>query len=222
MHPRSVLLAVVTCSLMAVCGGCAASRSARAGLAPAKANAPDDTGPRTDPNAPYLMPAEAPQLIPRATAVDASHAGPCDPEVLSVEEIAGDANGNFRSAKLAFMNRGAVPCHLGGYPIINLIDQEGENIGSVTMEKITPAEVIAELSQKQAAPEKEATASVTLMPHEVAAFEVVWTTAPSCSRVSRILVVAPGTERAFSVAQPMRVCSGRIQVTALRLDEGDV
>jgi hypothetical protein len=56
----------------------------------------------------------------------------------------------------------------------------------------------------------------------VAAFQVVWTTGPDCSRVSRILVTAPGTRRIFSITQPLRICTGRIQVTELRLDEGDV
>jgi hypothetical protein len=63
---------------------------------------------------------------------------------------------------------------------------------------------------------------VTLMPQAVAAFQVVWTTGPDCSRVSRILVTAPGTRRIFSITQPLRICTGRIQVTELRLDEGDV
>ncbi|MGC2298231.1 MAG: hypothetical protein WA476_05465, partial [Acidobacteriaceae bacterium] len=60
------------------------------------------------------------------------------------------------------------------------------------------------------------------MPHAVAAFEVVWTSGPECSRVAKILVTAPGTRRAFAILQPLRICTGRIQVTELRLDEGDV
>jgi hypothetical protein len=165
---------------------------------------------------------DTPRLIPRATAEDAQNAGPCDPEELSVEEIAGDANGAFRSIKLAFMNRGAVPCRLGGYPGVALVDAEGAMIGSVSLEKISPAEVVAELGKKQAVDLNGPAAAVTLMPHAVAAFQVVWTSGPTCSSVSRIIVTAPGTERAFSVSQPMRICTGRIQVTALRLDEGDV
>jgi hypothetical protein len=78
------------------------------------------------------------------------------------------------------------------------------------------------LGKKPTADSSGAAASVTLMPHAVAAFQLVWTSGPACSSVSRIIVTAPGTERAFSVPQPMRICTGRIQVTALRLDEGDV
>jgi len=206
----------------AVCLGCAGTGAGRTNLA-ARGVAPDDVALHPNPNAPYIVPGgEMPHLIARATAADAQNAGPCDPEVLSVENIAGDASGIFRSVKLAFMNRGAMPCKLGGYPSISLVNSEGENVGSVTAEKIGFAQVQAEF-QKPGPDETGAPVpSVTLMPHAVAAFQVVWTTGPECSRVSRILVTAPGTRRAFSIAQPLRICTGRIQVTELRLDEGDV
>lgn len=145
---------------------------------------------------------------------------PCDPENLSVEEIAGDVHGNLRSIKLAFMNRGAVACTLGGYPAVSLMDRGGANIGSIVTEKITPEKVIAELSQSGRTPLGD-TPEVTLMPEEVAAFQVVWTTGSACSSVSRIVVSAPGSTRAFDIAQPMSICAGRIQVTELRLDEGN-
>ncbi len=142
--------------------------------------------------------------------------------MLSVEEIAGDANGVFRSVKLAFMNRGAMPCKLGGYPSVALVDAQGENIGSISMEKVTSTQVLAELSSTRPAASSGPAPSVTLMPHEVAAFQVVWTTGPECARVARILVTAPGTRRSFSINQPLRICTGRIQVTELKLDEGNV
>jgi hypothetical protein len=216
------LVAVAAGVALALCAGCAGNgAAARAHLA-AAAGAPDDAALHPNPNAPYVMPGGTPRLIPRATAEDAEHAGPCDPEVLSVEEIAGDANGIFRSVKLAFMNRGAVPCRLGGYPGVALIDSDGTMIGSVTLEKVSQAQVIAELGKKETPDPGTPVPSVTLMPHAVAAFQIVWTSGATCSSVSRILVTAPGSQRAFSVPQPMRICPGRIQVTALRLDEGDV
>lgn len=222
MPARSVVLAFATSCLVAACAGCAGSHPTGLRAVAARGIAPDDAAMRPDPNAPYLLPAGTPRLVPRATALEAQNAAPCDPDVLSVEEISGDANGIFRSVKLAFMNRGAMPCRLGGYPGIALIDSQGENIGSITMEKVTSAEVVAELSKTHAAAQSGGTPVVTLMPHAVAAFQVVWTSGADCSRVSRILVTAPGTQRAFSVAQPMKICTGRIQVTELRLDEGDV
>jgi len=222
MTARVVILAVATSCLAALCTSCAGSRTARANIAAAQASAPDDVARHPDPNAPYIIPGGAPRLIPRATALDAENAGPCDPEVLSVEEIAGDANGVLRSVKLAFMNRGPVPCRLGGYPGIALIDPQGESIGNIVMEKVTAAEVVAELSHAHPADLSGPSPTVTLMPHAVAAFQVAWTSGAECSRVGRILVTAPGTQRAFSVNQPMKICTGRIQVTELRLDEGDV
>jgi hypothetical protein len=214
--------AVAAGCALAVCLGCAGTRGGRVKLA-AQGSAPDDVALHPNPNAPYILAgSETPHLIARATVQDAQNAGPCDPEVLSVEEVAGDANGIFRSVKLAFMNRGALPCRVGGYPGVALVDLQGENIGSIAMEKVSSTEVMAELSSERPAPSSGPAPSVTLMPHAVAAFQVVWTTGPDCSRVSRILVTAPGTRRSFSINQPLRICTGRIQVTELRLDEGDV
>jgi Protein of unknown function (DUF4232) len=223
MFRRSQFPAVVAGCVLAVCAGCAGTGTPGKARAVALAIAPDDVALHGNPNAPYLLPgAENPHLVARATAAEAENAGPCDPQVLSVEEIAGDANGIFRSVKLAFMNRGATPCKLGGYPSVALVDAEGENIGSISTEKVSPAQVVAELSNTHPAAMSGPAPSVTLMPHAVAAFQVVWTTGLECPRVSRILVTAPGTRRSFSISQPLRICTGRIQVTELRLDEGNV
>lgn len=202
--------------------GCSGTGAGSKAKLAAQAVAPDDAALHPNPNAPYALPGETPHLIPRATALEAENAGPCDPDVLSVEEIAGDASGVFRSVKLAFMNRGAMPCKLGGYPSVALVTPEGENIGSIAIEKVSSAEVVAEFSKAHETSAGGPVPTVTLMPHAVAAFEVVWTTGAECNRVSRILVTAPGTRRSFSIAQPLRICTGRVQVTELRLDEGDV
>jgi hypothetical protein len=223
MLKRLLFPAVVAGCVLAVCAGCAGTGARGKANVAAQGIAPDDVALHPNPNAPYLLPgSEMPHLIARATAMEAQNAAPCDPDVLSVEEIAGDANGVFRSVKLAFMNRGATPCRLGGYPGVALVNAEGVNIGSVSIERVTSAEVLAELSSTRPVAAGGPAPSVALMPHAVAAFEVLWTTGPECSRVSRILVTAPGTRRAFSIQQPLRICTGRIQVTELRLDEGDV
>jgi hypothetical protein len=222
MFRRLLFSAVATGCMLAVCAGCSGTGSAGNAKVAAQGIAPDDAALHPNRNAPYFMPGETPHLIARATALEAQNAGPCDPDVLSVEEIAGDANGVFRSVKLAFMNRGAAPCKLGGYPSVALIGTEGENIGSIAMERVTGAQVVAELSKSPGSEPSAPAPVVTLMPHAVAAFEVVWTTGAECSRVGRILVTAPGTKRTFTIAQPLKICTGRIQVTELRLDEGDV
>jgi hypothetical protein len=192
------------------------------GTAGSHGAASDDVALHPNPNAPYIVPGATPHLVIRATALDAAHAQPCDPDVLSVEEISGDANGIFRSVKLAFMNRGAVPCRLGGYPAVGLLNSSGEPVGTVTAEKISNAEVIAEMARPHPAAIAEAGPVVTLMPHQAAAFQVLWTTGTDCSRVSQIAVRAPGSERVFTISQPIRICTRRIQITALHLDEGDV
>lgn len=211
LFPCSVLLAFVA--------GCAGSPPRTAKVA-VHAVAPDDVGMHGNPNAPYILAGESPRLVARPTAEDAKNAMPCDPENLSVEEIAGDAHGNLRSIKLAFMNRGAIACTLGGYPAVSLLDRGGANLGTILTERVTPERVIAELSQTGHSPLGD-TPEVTLMPEEVAAFQVVWTTGSGCSSVSRIVVNAPGSTRAFDIPQPMNICAGRIQVTELRLDEGN-
>jgi len=222
MFRRFLFSAVATGCMLAVCAGCSGTRAAGRANVAAQGVAPDDVALHPNPNAPYILPGGTPHLIPRATALEADNAGPCEPDVLSVEEIAGDANGLFRSVKLAFMNRGPIPCTLGGYPSVSLFDAEGQSIGNIEMEKVTAEKVTAEFSEAPTPASAAPTAQVTLMPHAVAAFEVVWTTGAECSRVGRILVTAPGTKRTFTIAQPLRICTGRIQVTELRLDEGDV
>ena len=223
MFRRSLFGLIAAGCALAVCTGCAGTGAAGRTKLAAQSTAPDDVALHPNPNAPFILPGgEMPHLIARATAQDAENAGPCDPDVLSVEEISGDAGGVFRSVKLAFMNRGATPCRLGGYPGISLVNPEGAPIGGVSVEKVTPEQVVAELSSAKAAAAGGAAPTVTLMPHAVAAFQVLWTSGPECSRVSRILVTAPGMRHAFSIAQPMRICPGRIQVTELRLDEGNV
>ena len=218
---RALLLAVLTGCALGVCAGCAGARAGHLAGAGAAGIAPDDAALHPNRNAPYLMPGGTPKLVRRATAEDAANAAACDPEVLSAEEIAGDMNGVYRSVKLAFMNRGAVPCRLGGYPAIALLDADGARIGNISTQRVSSTEVLAEFGKQVPAGVK-TSASVTLMPHEVAAFEVVWMTGAECSRVSRIQVTAPGSQRTFGITQPMKICTGQIQVTELRLDVGDV
>lgn len=219
---KALVLAVITGCALSVCSGCLGRRAGHLARTGAKGIAPDDAALRPNPNAPYILAGGTPRLIPRATAEDAANAGPCDPEVLSAEEIAADTNGTYRSVKLAFMNRGPVPCRLGGYPSVNLLNSEGERIGNITIRQVSSSEVLAEFGKQVPAGAKAPSLSLTLMPHAVAAFQLVWTTGSACSAVSGIQVTAPGSRRTFGITQPMKICTGQIQVTELRLDEGDV
>ena len=218
MASRSLFVVLATSVLLVLCIGCAASHPAIASNALAPGSAPQ----QANPNAPYMVPAARPQPNASPTAAEAANALPCAPRALSVEEISGNANGIFRSVKLAFRNRGSLPCRLSGYPTVALLGTQGETLGSIAMEKISSAEVRAELAESHAVVAAGPVPPVTLMPHSVAAFQVVWTTGAGCPGVSRLLVSAPGTERTFAVIQPMQVCSGRVQVTELEPDQGDV
>lgn len=222
MSARSWFATVSAGCLAALCLGCAASHHPAGSGMSAAGMAPDDVAMHGNPNAPYILAGGTPPLIRRPTAADIDNAGPCEPEALSVEEIAADTNGTYRSVKLAFMNLGTAPCRLGGYPEVALLNGSGEIIGSIRAEKVGNAQVTAELARATSADAAENSPVVTLMPHAVAAFQVIWTTGAECSRVAEIVVHAPGLDRAFSITQPMKICTGRIQVTALRLDEGDV
>ncbi|MBT9332740.1 DUF4232 domain-containing protein [Paracidobacterium acidisoli] len=212
--------------------GCAGShRMTAANLKPA-ALAPDDAPLHPNRNAPYTMPASAPQLVARPTADDAANAAACGDEVLSVSEIAANVNGAYRSVKLAFMNRGAAACRLGGYPEIALLNEGGDRIGSIAIDKVSTSAMTAEMTPADAMKGMTKTAAVStpavaapevvLMPHSVAAFQVIWQFGPECPAVSQIEVTAPGTTKTFTISRPLTVCAGRIQVTALQPDAGDI
>jgi Protein of unknown function (DUF4232) len=224
VSPHKLALAASLSLVALVCAGCAGSGPGATKTVAARAGAPDDAAMHVNPNAPYITPGGTPRLIARATELDTQDAQPCNPALLSVEEVSANVNGNYRSVKLAFMNRGGAPCLLGGYPSVALENQEGQPIGSVAIEKVTAEKVEAELSQAPpvAAPDAQPVPHVTLMPHQVAAFRLAWTTGAGCPTASHILLSAPGSQRLFAIPQPMAVCAGRIQVTELRLDEGDV
>jgi hypothetical protein len=211
--------------LMAGMTGCAGAHHSAGVSATAATLSPDDAPLHPNRNAMYTMPASAPRLVPRPTSEDAAQAKLCEDGVLSVSEIASNVNGDHRSVKLAFMNRGAVACRLGGYPDIALLGSADDKVGSIAIEKSTTAAVLAEMSAPDTARPVPAAAEpspeVVLMPHSVAAFEVVWQFGPSCPSVSKIEVTAPETKKSFSISHPLTVCEGHIQITALQPDEGD-
>lgn len=238
MLSRSAVLVIAAGFLPMLGTGCAANPPAAAVLSQAVAPTQSQSQ-HPDPNAPYMIPAPArPAATPPARPADA-HAPLCSPDALKVQEISGNVHGAYHSAKLGFRNQTGVACQLGGYPVVALFNGQGQTVGSIAVERTTEAAVRAELAEsaqqqgaQPPATEKSpgsaaapatagSSAPVVLMPKEVAAFEVVWSAGQGCPSVARLLVTAPGTTRSFSVAQPMSVCTGRIQVTPLGLDQGD-
>lgn len=238
MRSRSAVLALTASLLLVLWSGCAAGPPANAVLS--QAVAPTQSQ-RPDPNAPYVIPAPPRPAAAPVAPPPAMGASICSPDALSVQEIAGDVHGAFHSIKLGFRNGTGVACRLSGYPLVVLFNAQGHSLGSVAVERTTAAEVRAELGQgaagsgkPQAKPNRASAtqparsaatanspAEVVLMPKAVAAFDLVWSAGENCSSVARLLVTAPGTTRTFPVTQPMSVCTGRVQVTPLRLDQAD-
>jgi len=242
---RFAILAVAAAFPLTMWTGCAVTSPAAAVLAQAVAPVQSQ---RPDPNAPYMIPAPVHPVAAQVAPVAAGQASPCSPDALKVQEIAGNMHGDYHSIKLGFRNQTGVACRLSGYPMVALFNGQGQNLGSIAVERTTTAEVRAELGepapQRAGAPGSPQSANgpassaaalepvsagtvgssspvVVVMPKEVAAFQVVWSAGENCSSVARLLITPPGTTRTFSVSQPMSVCGGRIQVTPLSLDQGD-
>lgn len=231
----SRIAALGSAGLLLVLGiGCADAPPVEAVVA--QAVAPSQSQ-HPDPNAPYVVPAPARKVAAQPTAADAAGAPPCSADALKVEEIAGNSHNAYHSIKVGFQNQTGVACRLGGYPMVALFNGQGQSLGSIAVERTTTDEVRAELAEEAPKPAHATKAAesvpensgeresplpdVLLMPKAVAAFQVVWSAGENCSQVARLLITAPGTTHIFSVSQPMSVCTQRIQVTPLGLDQGD-
>jgi len=203
--------------------GCAHSShvSTLRGGAPVMLN---EDGPRarggTNPNAPYLVAASGPQLVKRSDTTASTNATVCESKDLTVTEIAAAVNGNYRAVKLAFDNEGIVPCRLGGYPTISLLDKTGTPVANLVVDRTTTSSLSARLAQgpAEAAASKPA-AQITIAPKGEAWFQVGWSTGQDCPVVSRISVSAPGATETFTVNHPLTVCEGRVQITTLHSDQ---
>lgn len=216
MFPRILALAFVAAVVPGLFLGCALEAPAPAALMTQSVTQ------HPDPNAPYAVPAPTRNMTPAPSRLADAEAVACTPANLSVQEIAGNVHGTWHSAKLAFRNTGKVPCRLSGYPIVALLDSEGKSVGSIAIERASSSQVMQEMAETApAGTAASAPAAVVLVPKAFAAFEVVWTAGDACPSVARFLLTAPGTSHAFSIAQPIHICDGRLQVTSLRLDQAD-
>lgn len=209
VRTRLAVLSTLAGSLLALCAGCAGSHPARS-----EVNGPGSQ--RPNPNAPYLVPAPSHQAVQTA-AIPPQNVPQCDPRVLRIEQISGNSSGQTHAAKLAFINTGSAPCHLGGYPLVALPPRV-KGASMLVARHATWAQVQSELTPSKPQTGIPGGAELTLMPHGVAAFEAAWTSGKDCPGVPRMLVTPPGTNRVFAVSQPTRICAGSIQVTDLRLD----
>ena len=128
-------------------GGCAHSgRNAALRGSPVLLNedAPQDRG-GANPNAPYMV-AATPQLARRHVASTAD-VKPCQSKDLTVTEIAASVNGKYRGVKIAFDNDGLLPCRIGGYPSVSLLDQSGTPVANLAIDRVTLSTLSAQLQQ---------------------------------------------------------------------------
>ncbi len=222
---RSMLI-VLTGSVLVVwpiVQGCAHSAhiSSLRGGAPAILN---EDGPHArggaNPNAPYMIASTSPQLVKRSDTTATKASNLCESKDLAVTEIAAAVNGNYRAVKLAFDNEGLASCHLGGYPVVSLLDQSGTPVANLVVDRVTTSTLSAQLAQgpAQTAMAKPDT-QITIAPKGEAWFQVGWSTGQGCPVVSRINVSAPGSTESFTVNHPLTVCEGHVQITTLHSDE---
>jgi hypothetical protein len=146
-------------------------------------------------------------------------------------------DGNARTLTLALKNRGTAVCRISGHPTITPEDQAGVAIGGIAIGE-------ANLSGSSGAAVHVETASsspaagapvvdVRLPPDGEASFNIGWTSGEGCPVVSR-LRIRPSAEEVVStggasgernsegpgfitVNHPLRVCDGRVVITALRV-----
>jgi hypothetical protein len=183
--------------------------------------------PRIDanPNAPYVVETSSkpPQLVKRA---DESGSGTmtegCRDKNLTVTEIAAALNGSYHAVKLAFYNQGLTPCKIGGFPTVSLLDQHGNPVASVAIERVTESAVKAKLEpgsvQQSSAAQPVA---LVIAPRGEAWFQLGWLTGDGCPEVSRISVSAPESSESFTINHPLDICDGKLEITALRGDDQD-
>lgn len=220
MFPRNMALVLAAGVSFLLFPGSAAARRIAANGRQKVVPAAESQLPR--PNAPYIVPERTVHRAPTPTPETVASAMPCKGSQLSVQEVAGDSHGSLHSVKLAFRNSGKSACKIQGFPTVAVRTRKGRTLGSIAMQQVTDGQAASELGLSPSrALQSSPAGAVILAPHAVAAFQVLWTAGSACPLIDHLLVTAPGTQRAFSVHQPVHVCLSRVQITRLELDQGD-
>ena len=198
----------------------------------------------SDPNAQFTLISREPANGPAKPATangqateESSGEAQCRTSDLAIYETAASMDGNARTLTLALKNRGTAVCRISGQPTITLEDEAGVAIGGIALSR-------ASLSGSSGAAVSVETASsgpagaapvvdVRLPPDGEASFKIGWTSGEGCPVVSR-LRIRPSAEEVVSaggasgernsegsgfitVNRPLRVCDGRVVITALRV-----
>lgn len=181
-----------------------------------------------NPNAPFLLKPAEPKLAKRQPLLDVNGVKPCAPGQLTVFESRARVSGIHHTLRLSVSNQGDA-CRLGGYPAVTLLDEGGRVVGSIVTQRVSADAMTASLIKGSApAPsvqeandaETETPTPQVLLAHSgEAAFELGWSTGPTCTPISRIAVGTPGlasaTPAPIFINRPLRLCDGTLLVTAL-------
>jgi hypothetical protein len=212
-------------SLMAV--GCSQNAVRR----PAVATAPSVSGEAqahirgvSDPNAQFTLSQRTTEPSATGAATAAASATPCSASSLQVYEAAASMNGDNRTLRLAFKNRGEAACSLSGYPAIELQDDRGVPVASIAVHQTGSASLSGTVgSSAQNAAETEPV-MIVLRPSSEATFEIGWLSGDGCPVVSRFSIAMPRTvvsgstfSGSFLISHPVNVCKGEVMVTSLAM-----
>jgi hypothetical protein len=209
-------------ALLAGCAGTAKSHNTANRTAPGLTDdAPTHGRGGTNPNAPFTLIDRTPRAAAHLASMTARDASPCTGKELELTEVSAEMNGNDHTVKFAFVNKGPEACRIGGYPSIDLLDEENQPLATITVEQTGKQTLDAQTGPATAIPDASAgSPQIVLDPHGEAYFGVSWTTGDDCPVVSKFGLTAPDTAESYTVSRPIRVCSGRVHVTALRSTQG--
>jgi hypothetical protein len=218
-----ILSSSLLAALIAGCAGAGAHRRAVNSTAPGlQEDSPNHGRAGTNPNAPFVLIDRTKRPTALPTSMSATDAQPCTGKDLALTEVAAEMKADTHLVKFAFVNQGSVTCRIGGYPSIDLLDQQGQPVASLAVEQTGRSTLAAQTTAAQttapaADPQtSEGTPQIVLQPRGEAYFGVEWTSGDNCPDVAKAVMTAPGTSQAFTVSRPLKVCSGQVHVTALQ------
>jgi hypothetical protein len=200
----------------------------------------------SDPNAQFTLisrePANGPANAKAATAnvqvtEESPGEAPCRISDLELYETAASMNGDARTLTLALKNRGTSVCRISGHPAITLEDEGGMAVGGIVIGEANLSGSSGAAVHSETASSSPAVAApvvdVRLPPDGAASFDIQWTSGEGCPVVSRLRVrpsekdvVSDGSASDegntegpgfITVNRPLKVCGGRVVITALRV-----
>ena len=216
--PLVAVAAAVLCGIQ----GCSNVRVPGGSLASAPGLGNGDSMPIrrnvADPNAPFTLMPQPAHLEKREPILDINGVPDCAPQELSFFESRAESNGPHHTLRFTIAN-GGTACHLSGFPSITLLAPDGSVLGGIHVRKVSRQSLAATLGPVSAAPQDAAldqpSPEVLVLARGQAAFQLGWTTGPSCEQVGRIAIAAPGETATIVIPRNLAVCEDEVLVTAV-------